>query len=38
MSDDELDPVIHTPARLRIMVTLAALRVATTCRSPGCRT
>jgi DNA-binding MarR family transcriptional regulator len=26
MTDDELDPVIHTPARLRIMVTLAALR------------
>lgn len=26
MSDDELDPVIHVPARLRIMVTLAALR------------
>ena len=26
MSEDELDPVIHTPARLRIMVTLAALR------------
>ena len=26
MSLDELDPVIHTPARLRIMVTLAALR------------
>jgi DNA-binding MarR family transcriptional regulator len=26
MSPDELDPVIHTPARLRIMVTLAALR------------
>jgi DNA-binding MarR family transcriptional regulator len=26
MSPAELDPVIHTPARLRIMVTLAALR------------
>ena len=25
MSDDELDPVIHAPARLRLMVTLAAL-------------
>jgi len=25
MSDDELDPVIHAPARLRIAVTLAAL-------------
>jgi len=25
MSDDELDPVIHVPARLRIMVTLASL-------------
>lgn len=25
MSQDELDPVIHTPARLRLMVTLAAL-------------
>ncbi|HEY6295561.1 MAG TPA: transcriptional regulator [Streptosporangiaceae bacterium] len=25
MSDDELDPVIHAPARLRIVVTLAAL-------------
>lgn len=25
MSDDDLDPVIHTPARLRIMVSLAAL-------------
>ncbi len=25
MSQDELDPVIHAPARLRIMVTLAAL-------------
>jgi DNA-binding MarR family transcriptional regulator len=26
MSDDELNPVIHTPARLRIMVTLATLQ------------
>ncbi len=26
MSDDDLNPVIHTPARLRIMVTLATLR------------
>ena len=26
MSDGELDPVIHAPARLRIVVTLAALR------------
>jgi DNA-binding MarR family transcriptional regulator len=26
MSDDELDPVTHAPARLRIVVTLAALR------------
>ena len=26
MSEDELNPVIHTPARLRIMVTLATLR------------
>ena len=26
MSDGALDPVIHAPARLRIMVTLAALR------------
>ena len=25
MSEDGLNPVIHTPARLRIMVTLAAL-------------
>ncbi len=25
MSEDGLDPVIHTPARLRLMVTLAAL-------------
>jgi len=25
MSEDGLDPVIHTPARLRVMVTLAAL-------------
>jgi DNA-binding MarR family transcriptional regulator len=25
VSDDELDPVIHAPARLRIMVTLATL-------------
>jgi DNA-binding MarR family transcriptional regulator len=25
VSQDELDPVIHTPARLRLMVTLAAL-------------
>ena len=25
MSQDELDPVIHVPARLRIMVTLATL-------------
>jgi DNA-binding MarR family transcriptional regulator len=25
MTDDELDPVIHVPARLRIMVTLATL-------------
>jgi DNA-binding MarR family transcriptional regulator len=26
MSEDELDPVIHAPARLRIVVTLATLR------------
>jgi DNA-binding MarR family transcriptional regulator len=26
MSDDTLDPLIHAPARLRIVVTLAALR------------
>ena len=26
MTQDELDPVIHAPARLRLMVTLAALR------------
>ena len=26
MSPDELDPVIHVPARLRIVVTLAALQ------------
>jgi DNA-binding MarR family transcriptional regulator len=26
VSDDELNPIIHTPARLRIMVTLATLR------------
>jgi DNA-binding MarR family transcriptional regulator len=26
MSEGELDPVIHAPARLRLMVTLAALR------------
>lgn len=25
MTDDELDPLIHVPARLRIMATLAAL-------------
>jgi len=25
MSQDELDPVIHVPARLRIMVSLATL-------------
>ena len=25
MTDDELDPVIHAPARLRLMVTLATL-------------
>ena len=25
MNEDELDPVIHVPARLRIMVTLATL-------------
>jgi DNA-binding transcriptional ArsR family regulator len=25
VTDDELDPVIHVPARLRIMVTLATL-------------
>lgn len=25
MSQDELDPVIHSPARLRLMVTLATL-------------
>ena len=25
MSDDELDPVIHAPARLRIAITLATL-------------
>jgi DNA-binding MarR family transcriptional regulator len=26
VSDDALDPLIHAPARLRIVVTLAALR------------
>jgi DNA-binding MarR family transcriptional regulator len=26
VSEDELDPVIHAPARLRLMVTLATLR------------
>ena len=26
MSEDRLDPLIHAPARLRIVVTLAALR------------
>jgi DNA-binding MarR family transcriptional regulator len=26
MSDDTLDPLIHAPARLRMVVTLAALR------------
>jgi DNA-binding MarR family transcriptional regulator len=26
MNDDALDPLIHAPARLRIVVTLAALR------------
>jgi len=26
MNDDGLDPVVHAPARLRIMVTLAALQ------------
>jgi DNA-binding MarR family transcriptional regulator len=26
MTDDALDPLIHAPARLRIVVTLAALR------------
>lgn len=26
MSEDTLDPLIHAPARLRIVVTLAALR------------
>jgi DNA-binding MarR family transcriptional regulator len=26
MTDEALDPVIHVPARLRIVVTLAALR------------
>ncbi|HEY7102886.1 MAG TPA: transcriptional regulator [Mycobacteriales bacterium] len=26
MTEDPLDPLIHAPARLRIMVTLAALR------------
>jgi DNA-binding MarR family transcriptional regulator len=26
MSDDTLDPLIHAPARLRVVVTLAALR------------
>jgi len=25
MNDDDLDPAIHVPARLRIMVTLASL-------------
>jgi hypothetical protein len=25
MTNEELDPVIHVPARLRIVVTLAAL-------------
>jgi DNA-binding MarR family transcriptional regulator len=27
-ADDELDPVIHAPARLRVVVTLATLRDA----------
>jgi DNA-binding MarR family transcriptional regulator len=26
MSDDDLDPLIHAPVRLRMMVTLAAVR------------
>ena len=30
MNDDELDPLIHAPARLRIMATLAALHVGDT--------
>jgi DNA-binding MarR family transcriptional regulator len=30
MIDDELDPLIHVPARLRILATLAALHVGDT--------
>ncbi len=30
MNDDELDPLIHAPARLRIMATLAALHLGDT--------
>jgi DNA-binding MarR family transcriptional regulator len=30
MTDDALDPLIHVPARLRILVTLAALNYADT--------
>jgi hypothetical protein len=35
----ELDTVIHTPVRLRIVATLATLPTlptGTPCRSPGC--
>jgi Helix-turn-helix domain len=34
MSDDALDPLIHAPARLRIVVTLAALREGDALSSP----
>jgi DNA-binding MarR family transcriptional regulator len=30
VTDDSLDPLIHAPARLRILVTLAALKYADT--------
>ena len=34
----ELDPVIHAPARLRIVATLAALPAGNALTFPGCRT
>ncbi|MGA2011289.1 MAG: transcriptional regulator [Solirubrobacteraceae bacterium] len=37
MTQDALDPLIHVPARLRIMVTLAALRDSETLSFPRLR-
>ena len=38
MGTGALDPVIHAPARLRIVATLKALPTETRCPSPACKT